>query len=169
MQIIKPPQELPDECKNEKITIFLAGSIEMGAAEDWQTKVEKRLSKYDIIIFNPRRDDWDSSWEQSIDSPNFVEQVEWELDALTQCTFIFMYFDPNTIAPISLLELGLYAEDGKMAVCCPDGYFRKGNVEIVCDRYLIRLEDTFEEALDNVEGFVVTRMKEMEERKNEHI
>jgi len=46
-----------------------------------------------------------------------------------------MYFDPNTKSPISLLELGLHANSGKMIVCCPKGFWRKGNVDIVCERY----------------------------------
>ena len=34
-------------------------------------------------------------------------------------------------APITLLELGLFARSGKLIVCCPDGYWRKGNIEVV--------------------------------------
>lgn len=51
--------------------VFLAGSIEMGEAEDWQAQVVKELSDYTIL--NPRRGDWDSSWEQSINNPHFKE------------------------------------------------------------------------------------------------
>jgi hypothetical protein len=50
-----------------------------------------------------------------------------------------MYFDPATKAPVTLLELGLAAESGKTVVCCPDGFWRKGNVDIVCKRYRIPL------------------------------
>jgi hypothetical protein len=41
--------------------IFLAGSIEMGVAENWQTRVVGDMAKYDGVILNPRRDDWDLS------------------------------------------------------------------------------------------------------------
>lgn len=64
--IIKAPNELQDG-----LSVFLAGSIEMGSAENWQARVERELADYDVLIFNPRRDDWDSSWVQSINNPRF--------------------------------------------------------------------------------------------------
>lgn len=125
---------------DQRMSIFLAGSIEMGVADNWQTRVVDSLKELDILILNPRRDDWDSSWKQTIDDPKFREQVEWELNALERVDLILMYFDPNTKSPISLLELGLFAETGKLLVCCPDGFWRKGNVDIVCKRYDIATE-----------------------------
>ena len=58
MKTIKPPHDFRGQ---EDFTVFLAGSIEMGAAWDWQKYVEKKLKKENITLFNPRRDDWDSS------------------------------------------------------------------------------------------------------------
>jgi hypothetical protein len=136
MEIIKPPNRYSGFPKK---SIFLAGSIEMGAAENWQDKLSRALADQDIVIFNPRRDNWDSSWVQSISNPQFREQVEWELDHQEQADQIVMYFDPTTKAPISLLELGLAARTGKLTVICPDGFWRKGNVEIVCKRFHIPL------------------------------
>ena len=75
-------------------SMFLAGSIEMGIAEDWQKRVQKQLLDKEIVFLNPRRDDWDASWEQTIENPKFKEQVEWELNGLDQADVIFMYFDP---------------------------------------------------------------------------
>lgn len=111
----------------------------MGVAENWQERLTKELSDLDCTIFNPRRDDWDSSWEQSIHNEKFKEQVDWELNQLDQAKIIALYFDPSTKSPISLLELGLYAKTDKLVVCCPEGFWRKGNVEIVCERYGIPL------------------------------
>jgi len=62
---------------------------------------------------------------------------------------IIMYFESNTQSPISLLELGLFGRrvpvrdtrrrsTHRMVVCCPDGFWRKGNVDIVCNRYGIQ-------------------------------
>ncbi len=142
---IKAPHPLPD---TDNLKVFLAGSIEMGAAEDWQAKVKQMLDSEDIVLLNPRRDDWDSSWVQSIDNPQFVEQVEWELKAQEQADIIFMYFVPGTKSPISLLELGLFAKTRKMVVCCPDGFWRKGNVDIVCSRYHVTQIDTINELIE---------------------
>ena len=141
-KIIKAPNKLVDG-----FSVFLAGSIEMGKAEDWQKKVEELFSDTDIVIFNPRRDDWDSSWEQTIDNPDFFGQVTWELDALDVADFILMYFDPATKSPISLMELGLYASTKKLIVVCPDGFWRKGNVDIVCQRYNIMQTTTLDQAI----------------------
>lgn len=119
----------------------------MGIAENWQEKIVKAFKDKDIIIYNPRRDDWDTSWVQSINNPQFKEQVDWELNALNVANQIIMYFDPNTKSPISLLELGLFASSDKMFVCCPDGFWRKGNVEIVCERYNIPLFNNIEDLI----------------------
>jgi hypothetical protein len=134
MRIIKAPNRIiydeDDGCK-----IFLAGSIEMGKADNWQQRLTRELKR--CIVLNPRRDDWDSSWVQKIDNPKFREQVEWELEAMDLADIIVMYFDPSTKSPISLLELGLYADSGKLIVFCPEGFWRKGNVDIVCRKYNI--------------------------------
>jgi hypothetical protein len=129
--------------------VFLAGSIEMGAAEPWQDKLIKMLEPWGsrLIFLNPRRDDWDSSWVQSADSEQFAKQVNWELCHLEYCDIIAMYFDPATKSPITLLELGLFARQkaGGMIVCCRDGFWRKGNVDVVCRRYHVSQVDSLEE------------------------
>jgi hypothetical protein len=156
MKVIKPPQK--ESWKHDN-AIFLAGSIEMGKAEDWQATIPAIFKdRKDLIFLNPRRNDWDSSWEQTESSPQFSEQVNWELDMLDKCNLIFMYFSPETKSPISLLELGLYATSCKMIVCCPDGFYRKGNVDIVCSRYNIPLYNTMEAAI----GRLRTELKDVE-------
>ena len=139
--VIKPPQALPEQGR----LVFLAGSIEMGAAENWQERLPRLLSDLDLIFLNPRRDDWDSSWVQHKDNPQFRGQVEWELAGLDIADTIAMYFDPATKSPISLLELGLFAHTGKLVVCCPPGFWRKGNVDIVCEQYDIPVVETIDE------------------------
>jgi len=106
----------------------------MGVAEDWQARLIARLGE-GVVALNPRRAEWDASWRQSIDEPKFREQVEWELDGLERADVIAMWFAPETKAPITLLELGLFARSGKVVVGCPDGFWRKGNVEVVCARF----------------------------------
>ena len=49
--------------------------------------------------------------------------------------YVEAYPEPDTKAPITLLELGLFAGSGKLIVCCPAGFWRKGNVEVVCRRF----------------------------------
>lgn len=116
-------------------SVFLAGSIEMGKAENWQKALIESLHDWEGVLLNPRRPDWDSSWEQSIDNPHFAAQVNWELDGLEKADLIVMYFAPQTQSPITLLELGLFAHTKKILVCCPDGFWRKGNVDVICQRF----------------------------------
>ncbi len=132
-QIIKPPAPLPEPLAGP--AVFLAGSIAMGQAAPWQAELERALADLSITILNPRRDDWDASWPQRADHPQFRGQVEWELAAQERADLIAMYFAPDTQAPITLLELGLFARGGRLVVCCPGGFWRKGNVDIVCARY----------------------------------
>jgi len=142
MTEIKSPNKLPK-------TVFLAGSIDMGEAENWQEMVVRELSDIpNLTILNPRRDDWDNTWVQSINDRQFREQVEWEISAQEMADVIFMYFAPGSKAPITLLELGLFARSGKLIVCCPDSFWRKGNVEVVCHRFGIPLYGALEEAIE---------------------
>ena len=147
MEVIKPEQK-NRVYSDKSVKVFLAGSIEMGKAEDWQAVIPELFKdRNDLTFFNPRRDDWDSSWEQKESNPQFSEQVNWEMDKLDECDIIFMYFSPETKSPISLLELGLYANSEKMIVCCPYSFWRKGNVDIVCSRHNIPVYNTLDAAI----------------------
>lgn len=151
-KIIKPPSPL---CIDEReFKIFLAGSIDMGVALDWQKEIEYRLSDMPVTIFNPRREVWDASWVQDISNPLFAEQVVWELDGLDAADLIVIVFDKNGKAPISLMELGLHAKSGKCIVHCPEGYWRRGNVQIVCDRFAIPMVDSFDDLVSRVRNRV---------------
>jgi hypothetical protein len=139
MNLIKAPEPIPDDVPRP--WIFLAGSIEMGEAENWQAQIENTLEN--CTVLNPRRDDWNKDWVQCIENDMFREQVEWELDGLDNADLIVMYFDPSTKSPITLLELGLQAHRKSqnlthLVVCCPEGFWRKGNVDIVCKRNNIK-------------------------------
>ena len=130
--------------------MFLAGSIELGEAPNWQQEVAEALEPFDITVLSPRRDDFDASQGQSIDNDYFREQVEWELEALETADLIFLYLAPGTKSPIALLELGLFASSGKLIVCSPMGFWRKGNVDIVCQGYGIDQVDSIEEGVAEI-------------------
>ena len=154
MQIVKAPngwKGLP------RPRLFLCGSIEMGKAENWQQRMERELADVGGTILNPRRDDWDSSWVQTISNPKFHEQVWWELEAQEDADLIVCYFDPNTKSPITLLELGLFGRFTSMRVCCPQGFWRKGNVDIVCCRYKIPQVETLDALIPEVRRTLLAR------------
>jgi hypothetical protein len=141
MQLITAPESL----NILHTSVFLAGSIEQDVAEKWQDRVIEALANQNITILNPRRREWDASWVQSIENIQFKEQVNWELEALEKADIVIVYFDKNTKSPITLMELGLYANSEKeLLVCCPSGFWRKGNVDIVCERYNVQQYDSLE-------------------------
>lgn len=143
--IFKPPHT--PQFRDGVPSLFLAGSIDMGRAEPWQKQVEMVLADEEVILLNPRRDDWNSAWVQSIHNTDFRKQVEWELDGLEQADLVLMNFVAGTQAPVTLLEMGLSARSGKVLTVCPPGYWRRGNVEIICKRFEIPLYLDLESAL----------------------
>lgn len=142
-EVVVSPTPLP--ASHDRPRVFLGGSIEMGVARDWQADLIAALADEPAILLNPRRPDWDPAWKPVAEEPHFRQQVEWELSALDSADVIVMYLAPGTQSPISLLELGLHGRSGKTVLLCPDGFWRKGNVDITAERYGITRVATFEE------------------------
>lgn len=131
---LKPPFRHESALQGPALKVFLAGTIEMGNSHDWQADVKEMLKDVPgLILFNPRRDDWDSSWDQ--EGPEVIDQIEWELEHMEKSDIILMHFEPGTKSMITLLEFGLYCKSGKLVVHCPRGYERKTNVDVTGKRY----------------------------------
>lgn len=148
-RVYKAPENFikPDD----HFSVFLAGSIEMGKAEDWQTKLtDKIINNYNLeklIVVNPRRDDWNNEWKQDKSDSKFYEQVQWELNHIEASDFCVVYFDKDTKSPITLLELGIMSQmkPSNVIVYCPKGFYRYGNVDIVCYRYCIDMANDLDD------------------------
>ena len=105
---------------NPMDNLFLAGSIT--GAQDWQK--EMAFKKHTILglkeslhsnvrelmstslidhfnVFNPRRANFDVS-NPAVEK----EQITWEYHCIHQCKYILFWFAPETLAPITLFELG---------------------------------------------------------------
>lgn len=149
-EIIKSPGNIPAD--DGRLKIFLGGSIDMGNTENWQNNIEKELEQYNVVLLNPRRNDWNKDWKPVSSDTNFRKQVLWELNALEASDIIIMYFAPGSQSPVSLLEYGLYARTGKLMVVCPDGFWRKGNVDIVSERYDIKTFGTMAELIETLKS-----------------
>ena len=153
-QVVWAPERRPME--SGRPTVFLAGSIDQGAAPDWQTPLSLALWNAcpRVVVFNPRRPHWDASWANRADNPHFHEQVTWELDHLASVDLVLMHLVPGSLSPISLLELGwlMAARPGATLVSCPEGFWRQGNVDIMAQRFGVKrvdaLEDLTQAALD---------------------
>ena len=143
--VVVSPQALPEP--DGRPRLFLGGSIDMGNAPDWQAAMTEALSDMDVVVLNPRRPDWNKDWKPIASEPEFRRQVEWELAALEASDVIVIYFAPGTQSPISLLEMGLFARTGKLIVLAPDGFWRKGNVDITAEFYGVKQVATMDELL----------------------
>lgn len=138
--------------ENTAIKVFLAGTIDNGDSENWQDMLIENLLFYnmdeyddrdldedfslgDLIIYNPRRENWDKNSNQE----EIEKQIVWEQEHLEDADIIIMNILPNSKSPISLLELGLYGQTGKMIVFCSNDFYRYTNVKLTCERYIIPL------------------------------
>lgn len=142
--VTKAPDPLLITPDDPRPRVFLSGSIGQGGARDWQSRLIRELTDLNAVILDPRRDDWNATWRVEADEPQFRRQVEWELQALEQAEVIVMCFEPTAQSPITLLEFGLYAKSGRLIVFCPEGFWRKGNVDITADYYGVKQVDSFE-------------------------
>ena len=151
---VKAPKAYPTEA----YTIFLGGVIDNGTAEPWAEQVVEALADYNVMLLNPRRDNWNSNEAQTLDNPNFVQQVEWELQGQEDADLNLYVFGTDdkeakkAKAPITLMELGLSAQRNKTVVCCPESYFRSGNVCVVCRRYGIPVYKSLDELLTDLKN-----------------
>lgn len=139
----------PDTHALTSPTVFLAGSIEQGTADMWQEKAIKYFSILSGTVCNPRRENWDNTWNQDGSNAELTNQITWELEHLEKSDYVLFYFDPNTKSPITLLELGLMLQSGKhVVVVCSKEYWRYANVAVTCKRYWVPVVDTLEEGLN---------------------
>lgn len=149
--IYAPSEERPRGVKS----VFLAGTTSKVDTADWRENLSSSLSKHPITIYNPYRADWDSAWREDVNFAPYREQVLWELDKQAKADLVVVYFHPATQAPVSLLEFGLSAEvPGKVIAVCPEGYWKRGNVQVVSQKFGVELLDDIEE----LEGAIVKKL-----------
>jgi hypothetical protein len=122
--------------------VFLAGTIDNGESLDWQSAVaedlESQNTKQPIFVYNPRRE----KWSDGSDHDEITKQIKWELHHLEKADLIVMNILPKSKSPISLMELGLFAKEGKVIVFCQPSFYRYDNVSVVCEEYGITLINT---------------------------
>ena len=135
MTIITP--ETKDFNYSNKKSIFLAGTIDNGNSLNWQDKVIIELINLGISceIYNPRNEHWNSNPSKE----EMENQIKWEQNHLDKADVIAMVLLDNSKSPISLLELGLYANTKKLIVFCTPNFYRWDNVRLTCEKYNIEL------------------------------
>ena len=160
MREIKPPHI---ENLNNVYSVFLAGAIDLGMARNWQEEFANACSSLpdDLLLLNPRRNDWKNfEKENEIYYKQYLtEQIKWELDYLEQCDTIAMFIPGDSKAPVTLMELGIYARSGKLIVCCEEGFYRKDNVDMVIKHYGIERASSLYDLINST----ITKYKKSKE------
>lgn len=136
------------DLSKHRISIFLAGTTVKTTGPNWRETLISDLSQYPVTIIDPYQPKWDSTWREDMSDSRFREQVEWELHMQDCANIVAILFHPESQAPISLLELGLCARGGEqktVVVGCPEGFWKRGNVQVVCQRFGIPLLDSEDE------------------------
>lgn len=146
---VHPHEEILEAAEKQgRLTVFLAGTIDMGAGEDWQSRADslfRALPYGKFMLFNPRQKEWDPSRQGEMEY-----QVNWELGHMEEADCIIMNFLPGSSSPVTLLELGLHARGGKLLVVCPEEFYRYDNVRITCGRYGVEMFASLEDAVRHV-------------------
>lgn len=149
-QIIHAPSETPI---NRPKSVFLAGTTTTTPTDptNWRENLSALLHQHPITIFNPARPDWDTTWREDIAFAPYREQVLWELDKQAKADLVVVYFHPATLAPISLLEFGLSAHiPHKVVAVAPEGYAKRGNVQIVCQKFGVEFLDSIDRLHESI-------------------
>lgn len=117
---IRPPQEYTQGDRS----LFLAGTIT--GTSDWQHEMVDLLRNENLVILNPRRDNF------PINQPNAAEeQIRWEYRHLRKADAVSFWFARETLGPIVLYELGAWSTMQKpIFVGVHPEYLRKLDVEI---------------------------------------
>lgn len=126
-----------------KQSLFLAGGITN--CPNWQKELVKLLENTELIIFNPRRENF------PIEEPNAAyEQIKWEYNKFQVCKQISFWFSTGSLNPIVLFEYGRWSYVAikywqyliKIFVGIDPEYKRKQDVEIQT-----KLLDPFEKSI----------------------
>lgn len=134
MIVITAPEKYVRE--DGDVFCFLAGGIT--GCKNWQEEVIDELSRYHgtdhLIIFNPRRTEFDTS---KLDSAK--EQIKWEFRYLEACDIFSIYFaNSPSDQPICMYELGRnivrmhekFPGEPHIIVSVEDGYKRIEDVAV---------------------------------------
>lgn len=133
MKVYQAPDKVDWYELAKRKSIFLAGGIT--GCDDWQSDLVEELQDLDdsglfdlrgLVIFNPRRDDFDV-----MDMTVKVEQIKWEHKCLEKCDICSFFFPASeSVQPITLYELGKYSRDHLSVVSIQEGYKRAEDVKI---------------------------------------
>ena len=133
MKVYQAPDKVDWYEVAKRKSIFLAGGIT--GCDNWQSDLIDELrdlgnsSLFDLgglVIFNPRRDNFDV-----MDMGVKIEQIRWEHKCLEKCDICSFFFPASeSVQPITLYELGRHSKHHTSVVSIQEGYKRAEDVKI---------------------------------------
>lgn len=122
MRYVEAPE--PAFIMSGEQALFLAGGIT--GCPDWQEDMVELLDKTNLVLLNPRREDF------PIHDPTAAEkQITWEHEHLMMADAILFWFPCETLCPIVLYELGAWSMMQKpLFIGVHPDYKRRQDVEI---------------------------------------
>ena len=152
MKVYQAPDKVDWFDTAKKKSIFLAGGIT--GCVNWQFDIIWELNNLNdsglfnlggLVIFNPRRDNFDIRDETST-----IEQIRWEHKALEKCDICSFFFPASdSVQPITLYELGKHMGKRVSVVGIQEGYLRAEDVKIqlALDGDTCAIYSTYKEAI----------------------
>lgn len=141
-------RKIPDWRK----TVFLGGSIT--GAWNWQNMAKEILLPH-MNVFNPRRENFDVSGK-GVER----EQIMWERSYLDLAENLLFYFSYETLAPITLFELGASLENAKLVhykkiyIAIHPDYKRKNDIiiqtELINNKFSKNITFNLNETLEQI-------------------
>ena len=137
-------------------SVFLAGGI--SNCPDWQATLISHMKfafsdKKNLVILNPRRDNFDVS-----NKGQSEQQIAWEHKMLEEAGTILFWFPKETLCPITLYELGAYTEKKKNLIIGVDPHYNR-KLDVKHQTYLRRPELHVYEGFENFLAGVAEHLK----------
>lgn len=165
IQILTPNSPPASTPRAGAHTVFLAGPTNLPWRAAFLALLAPALPPAGppLAVYDPVQPRWDASWREDdyyaaddAAASAFRAQTDWELARLAAAATVVVWLDARAAAPVSLLELGLVAASGRAVVGCQPGFWKRGNVQAVCARLGVPLE----ERLEGLVARVVARVSE---------
>lgn len=142
-QVLKPREDFKN-IKEDNVVIFLAGNM----GNPWREEIIKYLESENvenITAIDPTVEDWGNDvGEEREDNEKFLNQTRWEHLGLLKADIEVFYFDASSLAPISLLEFGLF-KTPETILYVEDDYEKSGYLKIIAQRFGLSVVQTMKE------------------------
>lgn len=140
----------------DKEYIFLAGSMVTEPEVNWrQTVVNNLQESYHFLDpTNPNHN--------SLGDVEMREHIKWEFNGLRIADYIILNFLPDSLSPISMVELGMYIATRKLIVVCPKEFYKWRYIDTLCKEYNTPIFNQLEDVLNGGIDIIIFNDKKQE-------